>query len=171
MDSKDSGHSVSESDHTTFGEELVHRELESDAQHHCVSRVDIDFASLLLVVFDVELQAIDNTLIAPFTTVSASWLSPGALSRAPIGRRDYIPVTIVQLICTSRVVPDCHHEAWRAYAAHKFEFLLLWWRSRELNVVVDLLPDKRWESALTLLASVETIPAVIHVRVKTIVEP
>lgn len=44
------------------------------------------------------------------------------------------------------------------------------WCSRELNVVVALLPQKCWESTLTFLARVEAVPAVIHVRVQSIVE-
>lgn len=51
--------------------------------------------------------------------------------------------------------------------------LLIWWRTSVFNPVSLLsasLVKHRWESLLSLLASVETVPAVVHECVEAVLE-
>jgi hypothetical protein len=51
--------------------------------------------------------------------------------------------------------------------------LLIWWRTSVFNPISLLsgsLVKHRWESLLPLLASVETVPAVVHECVKAVLE-
>ena len=89
----------------------------------------------------------------------------------PVSVHDRLIIRIEDLIGTSIRVLDRNEEARGASLAEQSEVLIVWRGARVLDVVeVPSLVDEGREARPSLLASVEAIPAVIHVRVQLVVE-
>jgi len=166
FDSKNSSKSVGEADNTTIGEELVHGEFQSDAEHEGVAGHDVDFAS----GFHPELKTVDHTFISKLTTATSTghW-SPGLKIIIPVGSHDHLSVLIIDLVGTSVGVVNSHQESSQASLSVQLEFLLLRRRARVLDSDFSVKVNHGGESLLALLASVEAVPAFVHVGVQAVV--
>jgi len=170
MNAKHSGHPILERNDAAISEELIKSELKPDAKHDSVSWHHVQHTASILVVLDEELESVDDSFVSELTAVFALDSCPSFLNWVPVSGLDDTLVLVINLISASCIVLNRHSEARGARATIKSELLLLRCSASVLDVVVPSLVDESWEASLTLLASVEAIPTVIHVGIEPIIE-
>lgn len=166
MDSEDSSKSISKGGGTSISEEFVHGPLHSDSEHESITGNDIEVATRV----HPELETVDDTFVSVFTAATgSSWLTPGLSVVIPVVGVDQLHGRVSNRVGTSVGVVDGHLESALALFSSQVESLLVGRSSSVLNDDVSVHVNHGGESLLTFLASVESVPTVIHVGVQTVI--
>ena len=168
MDPKNCCHSVCKGHYATTCEEFFDCEFKSDTEHDRITRNHIESTAW----FDPELQSIDDSLEPIFTTSLLSGdFSPSFGVVVPFSWLYDLLVRVVYCISSCIWIVDAHTETRRASRSVQSELLLLRRCTSVLNnVAVSSLINDCWESLLSLLTSVEALPAVVLIGIQSIVE-
>ena len=165
MDSKNSCHTICEAHNATVSEELLQGELEPDTKHDRITRLDIQDTSARVPVLNKELKAVDDALISELTTVATLHLTPCPSTMVPLSRLYWATIGVIDDVSTCSVVLDSDNVASCAWAGIESELLLVRRGASELNRHITVGINDRREPAFTLLACIEAIPTVVHIRV------
>lgn len=165
VDTKSSSHSIREFSDTIVSIELIEGPLKAYSKHNSIPWVHKDRATRL----DPELKEVLYSDVSVLSAVVSCRHFPGFRLRVPVGGSSQSTVFLVDLVGTSIWVVDLYLSAHSGVAIER-ELLLLGWCSCVFNGIVARNVQESWESLLTLLAGIGTVPAVIHVGVEAVVE-
>jgi hypothetical protein len=117
-----------------------------------------------------ELKSIDDSFESEFSTVCSCRLSPWQDTIVPVSVHKW-DIVLEDLIHLGIGVENGEQHSWSTRSCHISEHHVLWWSSSEFNVVVvPALVDESWESGLSLLTGIETIPTVIHIWIQNVIK-
>jgi len=166
VNAKNSSHAVCEFADTTSLVELLDGPFKADSKHHGVSCADIQSALWL----DPELKYVLNTEIAILSTVSTLRLGPLLEIVIPVSWFNELSHDVIDDIVSSIGVRNGDQSSRIKLIGVESELLSLGWGASVLESVVASSIDEGRELLQTLLRSVSTVPTVVHVSIKTVVE-
>lgn len=167
MDSEGSSHSVNKGSCTSLGVELVKSPLHSDESLDGVSWDDLQDASSC----DVELEDVLNSDVS---VLSALLLLDWAVVLdliVPLVHLNDAVFLVCNRVRSRAWVSNSEGNSLLGVVVLELEVLLLSWSSCVVEVPFALVDvDDGWESGLSLLTGVETIPNVVHLGVDLVPE-
>jgi len=165
IDTQNRSHCVIEGRDSIVLIEVSDSSLQANGKHDSITRSDQESAAWL----NPELKRVGQSKISMLTAIGTCWDSPVFSHVVPASWLDWLLQHIIDLECASFRVSNCDQTTSGSVTV-KCESLGLWRRASVINGVVLTDLEYGWEALLTELASVSTVPTLIHVSIQSVVE-